>query len=148
VKEKKILFEISQIARKSTSFLSALQELTDVLEGGLGARVLLVSVPAASGPIAEHAERFLEETAETPFRSLYTVSLQAGGRELGKLLVFFASGCSDEVMTRRLASFAGEQLGMLLERICLTKARSPLLRIESSLDQIVDFAPSSQPVGS
>ncbi len=78
------------------------------------------------------AEGFLEETVALPYRSRYTVSLRAGGEELGKLDAFFALDWAldrpQEGMTERIAGFAGEQLGMLLERIRLTKERRNLLR--------------------
>ena len=44
------------------------------------------------------------------------------------MLALFALGCSHEGVTQRLANFAGEQLGMLLERIRLTRERKQISR--------------------
>jgi hypothetical protein len=121
VNEKQILFDIRQISIKSSSFPDAIQELSCSLERSLGGCVLLVRVPEQSAGegrlIAQHAERFFDETQGLPYRSLYSVSLRASGRELGKLVAFFASGCSHQGVAQRVANFAGEQLGSLLERI-------------------------------
>jgi hypothetical protein len=131
VNEKKLLLEISLIGRRSTSFSMAIQELSDSLEDGLGGRVLLVSAPDKSAnedrALAEHAEQIFDEIVGLPYRSIYSVSLRASGRELGKLVASFALGCPQETLTQRLANFAGEQLGMLLERIRLTRERRKLL---------------------
>jgi ANTAR domain len=126
VTEKQILFKISQIVGKSTNFSKAVTELNASLEDALGGRVLLLGMPDKS--VAEYAEQFFDRSVGLPYRSVYTVVLRAGGRELGKLAAFFALGCLQEGMTQRLANFAGEQLGMLVERIHLTKERRQLLR--------------------
>src|ERR1700685_1410915 len=132
VNEKKILLEVSQIARRSTSPSNAIQELSDLLERALGGKVLLVSVPDESSSddraIAHQAERFFDEAVDLPYRSLYTVSLRESGRELGILVALFALGSFHEGIAQRLANFIGEQLGMLLERIRLTRERRQLLR--------------------
>ena len=94
--------------------------------------MLLVSMPDKSfrenHSIVESAERFFDEAEGLPHRSLYTVSLRASGRELGKLVASFALDSFREDLTQRLANFAGEQLGMLLERIRLTRHRRQLVR--------------------
>lgn len=123
--EKQILSTITQIAGDATSFSNAVEELSALLERSVQGRVILVRMPdKRSGGeelIARHAERFFDETAGLPYRSLYTVSLRAHGRELGKLVAFFASGCSHDGMAQRLAQFAGEELGTLLDRIRLAE---------------------------
>jgi hypothetical protein len=125
--ERQVLFQISQVVSNSTNFSNAIECQSVAVERAVGCRVLFIGVP-------EHppAERFLDETAGLPYRSHYIVSLRAGGEELGKLEAFFAwdwaLDCPHEGMTERLANFAGEQLGMLLERIRLTKERRNLLK--------------------
>jgi hypothetical protein len=125
VNEPQILSSITQIAGNSASFSNAVEDLSALLERSVGGRVILVRMPekrsAGAHSIARHAERFFDETAGLPYRSLYTVSLRARGRELGKLVAFFASGCSHDGVAQRLARFAGEELGMLLERIRLAE---------------------------
>jgi hypothetical protein len=134
--EIQILFQISQVVSNSTNFLSAIQSLSAALERALGGRVLLIGVPEDPSrkvhSIARDAERFLDETAGLPYKSHHTVSLRAGGEELGKLEAFFALDWAldrlHQSMTERIANFAGQQLGMLLERIRLTKERRNLLK--------------------
>jgi hypothetical protein len=118
VNEKQIRSSITQIASKSASFPHAVEELSASLERAMGGRVILVRMPdwGEVPSIARQAERFFDETAGIPYRSLYTVPLRASGREFGKLAAFFASGCSHDGVAQRLAKFAGEQLGMLLDR--------------------------------
>jgi hypothetical protein len=127
VNEKQILFDIRKISIRSASFPEAVEELSALLERGLGGVVRLIAVldnNSGEGPsIASHAERFFDETEGLPYRSLYTVSLRANGRELGKLVAFFASGCSHQGVAQRLANFSGEQLGMLLEPIRVSEER-------------------------
>ena len=114
--EKKILLEVSQTARRSTSLPTAIQELSDLLERRLGGRVLLVSVPDESSSddhsVAHQAGRFFDETADLPYRSLYTFSLRVNGRELRLMVALFALVSFHEGMAQRLANFLGEQLGM------------------------------------
>lgn len=125
--EQQVISSITKIAGAAASFPDAVEELSASLGRGIGGRVILVRVPDRSSgeaqSIARHAERFFDETASLPYRSLYTVSLRASGRELGKLVAFFASGCSHEGVAHRLARFAGEQLGLLLDRIRLAEER-------------------------
>jgi hypothetical protein len=127
VNEKQILFDIRKISSKSASFPEAVKELSALLERGLGGVVRLIGVPdnnSDEGPsIASHAERFFDETEGLTYRSLYTVSLRANGRGLGKVVAFFASGCSHQGVAQRLANFSGEQLGLLLERIRVSEER-------------------------
>jgi hypothetical protein len=123
VNEKQILSTITQIARNATSFSNAVEEVSALLQRGVDGRVILVLMPdkrsGGGQSVARHAEHFFDETTGLPYRSLYTVALSAHGRELGKLVAFFASGCSHDGVAQRLAQFAGEELGVLLERIRL-----------------------------
>ena len=118
--EKQLLSDVRLIAGRSDSFPDAIKELSSSLERSLGGKVLLIRVEKDSSEghlIAYHAERFFDETAGLPCRSLYTVSLRARGRGLGKLVAFFASVSSHQGVAQRLVNFTGEQLGSLLERI-------------------------------
>jgi hypothetical protein len=125
--ERQIQNQIRQIASESLSFSGAIEGLMDSLEGGLGGRVLLVGVPDDDSyegqSLAYLASRFIEETARMPLRSRYTVPLRADGQELGTLTIFLALDYPDEGlypeegMIKRLATFAGEQLGDLLCRV-------------------------------
>ncbi len=122
--EKQILLDVRLIASKSDSLPDAIKELSSSLERSLGGKVLLIRVEKDSSEghlIAYHAERFFDETAGLPCRSLYTVSLRAHGRKLGKLVAFFASGCSHQGLAQSLVNFTGEQLGSLLERISVAE---------------------------
>lgn len=128
--EKQLLFEISHIANQSAGFAEALERISALMEQELDGKGLTVSYLEDSslqaGGIAATAKQFFEETAGLPCRSFYTVALRANGRELGRLAAFFACADSADGQRRRITSFAGEQLGMLLERLRLAKQRRQL----------------------
>ncbi len=128
--EKQLLFEISHIANQSAGFAEAVERIGALMEQELGGKGLTVSQLGDSsldlGGIAATAEQFFEETAGLPCRSLYTVALRANGRELGRLVAFFACADSSDRQRQRITGFAGEQLGMLLERLRLAKQRRQL----------------------
>jgi hypothetical protein len=128
VNEKELLFRISRIANQSASFGDAIEKIGDLMEQELEGKGLIVGeleddVP---GSIAASAEQFFEETAHLPSRALYTVALHANGEELGRLIAFFACAESNEGVRQRVANFAGEQLGIMLERLRLAKRRRQL----------------------
>jgi GAF domain-containing protein len=128
VNEKELLFRISHIANQSGSFEDAVEKIGDLMEQELGGKGLIVreledDVP---GGIAASAETFFEETAHLPSRALYTVALRANGQELGRLIAFFACAESSDGIRQRVANFAGEQLGIMLERLRLARRRREL----------------------
>ncbi len=137
--EKELLFRISRIAIQSASFGDAIEKISDLMERELGGKGLIVRdlEDGLTGGIAASAEQFFEETAHLPCRSLYTVALRANGQELGRLVAFFACAESSDGLRQRVANFAGEQLGIMLERLRLAKRRRQLRteisRIRASL---------------
>jgi hypothetical protein len=139
VNEKELLFQISRIANQSASFGDAIEKIGNLMEQELGGKGLLVRELESDlpGSIAGSAEQFFEETAHLPSRALYTVALRANGQELGRLIAFFACAESSDGLRQRVANFAGEQLGIMLERLCLAKRRRQLRteisRIKASL---------------
>lgn len=136
--EKELLFRISRIANQSASFGEAIERVGDLMEQELGGKGLIVrELEDLPGSIAASAEQFFEETAHLPSRALYTVALRANGQELGRLIAFFACAESSEGLRQRVANFAGEQLGIMLERLRLARRRRQLRteisRIKASL---------------
>jgi hypothetical protein len=128
VNEKELLVRISRIATESASFGDAVEKIGDLMEQELGGKGLIVKEleDRLPGGMASSAEQFFEETAHLPFRSLYTVALRANGQELGRLVAFFACAESSDSLRQRVAQFAGEQLGVMLERLRLAKRRRQL----------------------
>jgi GAF domain-containing protein len=129
MKEDEILFQISRIIAAATSFPGALERIRVLLEEKLDARALTVVLPERVSMPADtastHAEQVLE-AFDLAYRSLYAVPLRAGGRELGKLIACYASSEFYGAIPQRVSQYAGEQLGMLLERSLLSKDRARL----------------------
>lgn len=111
---------VSQVLRDATDHASAIAELSACLEQSLGGEALLVIVPRGRAgkkvSIARYAEQFFSETTALPYRSLYTVSLSLHGREWGRLVAFFAWGCSHEGAGQSLVKRIGEEFETLLGR--------------------------------
>jgi hypothetical protein len=123
VKEDLIIFRISQIVGASTSFATALEQIRGLLEDTLGARALTIVLPEEESAPRDVA---VLEALDLPYRSLYAVPLRAGGQELGKLIACFASAEFHGATPQRVSQYAGEQLGMLLERTRLHGDNSQL----------------------
>lgn len=129
MKEDEILFQISQIIGATTSFPGALEQIRILLEKTLGARALTIALPQQMPLPADVASTHVEQVLEAfdlPYRSLYSVPLRAGGRELGKLIACYASAEFHGSIPQRVSQYVGEQLGMLLERARLSKDRMRL----------------------
>jgi hypothetical protein len=138
VNERELLLRISRIANRSVSFGNAVEEIGVLMEQELGGKGLIVrELGDLPGGIAASFEQFFEETAHLPSRALYTVALRANGQELGRLIAFFACAETNDGLHHRVANFAGEQLGIMLERLRLAKRRRQLKaetsRIRASL---------------
>lgn len=137
--EKELLFRISRIVSQSASFGDAIERISNLMEQELGGKGLFVreledDLPGGiAGSIAASAEQFFEDTAHLPSRALYTVALRANGQELGRLIAFFASAESSDGLRQRVANFAGEQLGIMLDRLRLAKRRRRLRNEISSI---------------
>lgn len=132
--EKQLLLEISHITNRSVDFAEALEQVGRLIDRELGGRGLAVSQLEDSfrtANAAVRAEEFFDGTAHLPCRSLYAVTLRANGREIGRLVAFFACADSNDGLRQRVSGFAGEQLGVLLQRLRLAKQRRAL-RAEAS----------------
>jgi len=128
VKEEQVLFQISQIAGAATDFDRALESIRVLLERTFGAKALTVDLRQTSRQAdltTAHVEQVLE-AFDLPYRSLYSVPLRAGGNELGKLIVCYASQEFHGTAPQRVSQYTGEQLGMLLERTRLHDNRKRL----------------------
>jgi hypothetical protein len=128
VNEKELLLRISRITNQSASFGDAIEKVGDLMQRGLGGNGIIVRELEDGLPwgIASRAAQFFDETAHRPCRSLYSVALRANGQELGRLVAFFANGEAGDGLQQRVTNFAGEQLGLLLERLRLAKQRRQL----------------------
>src|SRR5580698_8273264 len=119
MKEAEILFRISQIVSTTRSFAGAVEQIHCLLRQALGAQAVTIALPGHAhlepDVVTPQVEEFLD-SLDVPYRSLYSVPLRAGGRELGKLIACYASVEFYADVPRRMSTYAGEQLGMLLER--------------------------------
>ena len=137
MQETEVLFQVSQIVSATDSFASAVEQIRSLLELALGAQALTLlgtsdlpdRASSKGDVVTPHVEEFLE-SLDLPYRSLYSVPLRAGGKELGKLIACYASPEFHADAPRRVSNYVGEQLGMLLERTRLGKDRS---RLEAEL---------------
>jgi GAF domain-containing protein len=147
MKEAEILFQVSQIVSATDSFTSAVKQIRSLLELALGAQALtLLGASDLPGRVSSkrafskvdavtpQVEEFLE-SLDLPYRSLYSVPLRAGGKELGKLIACYASPEFHADVPRRVSNYVGEQLGMLLQRTRLGQDRS---RLEAELAALRD----------
>lgn len=128
--EKQILLQISRITNRSKEFSTALEQVGCLIDRTLSGRGLAVGQIQGSWNVADtiamRTEQFFEGSHSWPCRSVYTVALRSSGRELGKLVVFFAAADADDDLRRRVSTFAGEQLGALLARLQLARQRRRL----------------------
>jgi hypothetical protein len=122
--EQSILLQISRIASSHRNFHRAVERIAAVLQREADGKAFIVELPRG-----EPAASLLTTSAEIQdflasidlrYRSLFYVPLRDGGEEIGKLIACFASDKFQGDLPRRLAEFAGEQLGMLLARTRLT----------------------------
>jgi hypothetical protein len=122
--EQSILLQISRIASSHTNFNRAVERIAAVLEREADGKAFIVELPGAepNGSLLTTSAEIQDFLAsiDSPYRSLFYVPLRDGGEEIGKLIACFASDEFQKDLPRRLAEFAGEQLGMLLARTRLT----------------------------
>jgi hypothetical protein len=128
--EKRLLCAISQLANASDRMATAIRQIRCLIGRTLGGQVLVILLPmdAPEGglAIATEIDRFLRQAPGLPYHSAHGVELRAGGRALGKLIAVFALTSAHGMELKRIATFCGEQLGMVLERICLAETREQL----------------------
>jgi hypothetical protein len=105
MQENEILIQVSQVVSATNSFSGALEKIRSLL-------AITIHWPGLASP-----------AVETPRDSFYAAPLRAGGRELGKLLV-------QTDLPHRISNYVGQQLGMLLERLHLSKDQA---RLEAEL---------------
>lgn len=118
--ESELLFQISNLVNRQSSFSQGVQQIGGLLEREGHAKALFVEgSPDAAA---------LLESFDQPYRSLYTVDLRGGGQTLGRATLCFASDRSLGSFPQRISKFVGEQLGMLLARTRLSERRAHLKR--------------------
>src|ERR1700734_4380312 len=112
MKEAEILFQVSQIVSSTDSFTSAVKQIRSLLEFALGAQALALlgasDLPGRASSkvdaVTPQVEEFLE-SLDLPYRSLYSVPLRAGGKELGKLIACYASAEFHADVPRRVSNY-------------------------------------------
>src|SRR4051812_14097728 len=118
--EEELLREINHIASTQGIFSRAVERIGALLEQEAYGKAFLVELPdvqpeesllSTSGEIQD----FLA-SIQMPYRSLYSVPLESGGRQFGKLIACFASPKFLGDLPRTVAAYAAEQLGLLLLR--------------------------------
>ena len=112
MQENEILIQVSQVVSATDSFSGAVEKIRSLLDITIDWPLLASPAPGLASP-----------EIETPPGSVYAAPLRAGGRELGKLLV-------QADLPHRVLNYVGEQLGMLLERLRLSKDQ---VRLEAEL---------------
>lgn len=122
--EADILIRVSEIASEAKVFAGAVEKTRSVLEETLGARAFAVELPGD-----------FFDTLDLPHRSLCSVPLRSGGRELGKVIACFPPPDFQGEALRRIMTYIGQQLGMLLERTRLVKDQAQL---QDELAQLED----------
>jgi hypothetical protein len=103
MKESEILIQVSQVVSTTDSLSAAVDQIRSLLD-------ITIDWPRLASP-------------ETPRDYFYAAPLRAGGRELGQLLI-------QADLPHRVSNYVGEQLGMLLERLCLSEDQA---RLEAEL---------------
>lgn len=132
MKEAEILLQVSQIVSSAGRFADALARIRLLLEQTLGAQTVSIELPGsepAEAPVTQYVDTFLEPSG-LPYRSLYTVSLRAEGRELGRLVACYASREFSGGAAQRVSQYVGEQLGTLLVR---TRLGEDSVRLQEEL---------------
>ncbi len=126
--EKEILQEISRIASQARSFAAGVERVRTLLEHGAGLRSLFVEAfDHTSNPEISVRQAELEPLfalAGLPYKFVYSVGLRSDGKDHGRLVLAFAYSDFPGDAPRRIATFAGEQLGILLERTRLLERRA------------------------
>ncbi|GEM_PF-5624573 len=129
--ETEILQSISRITSEVPAFSWGVEQVNSLLRSRAGATVLVVETGAeGAGPAlmqGEEVQAFL--AGSEPQKLLYAVPLVDRGREIGRLVAGFGNPVLPTSETRRIAEFAGEQLGGLLGRTHL-RAHGGALRTE------------------
>lgn len=118
--ERSILLALSGATSRSNSFAAAVSDVRALLETHLDLHALVIDVfPFENGgtiSVREGEFDSLFALTDVPYKAVYTVSLRAGGVNLGRLAAGFASLSELGDLPKRVAHFAGEQLGLVLER--------------------------------
>jgi hypothetical protein len=119
--EEVLLLEISRIAATQNIFNRAVERIGALLEREAFGKAFLVELPGSGESLLSTSHQIQDFLAsiQLPYRSLYSVPLGNGGEDLGKLIVCFASPRFLGDAPRRVASYAAEQLSLLLARIRL-----------------------------
>ena len=122
--EQELLFQISRIVSLPFTFDHAVERVQRVLER-IGGRTLIIELPGSPSNVPDDIQTFLA-SFETRYRSFFLVALLDGGDTVGRAVLCFASDHFLGDMPRRVSTFVGEQLGMLLGRERLAETRASL----------------------
>jgi len=118
--EEELLLEIDRITSTQNIFQRAVERIGALLEREAYGKAFLVELPGTkpSESILSTSNEIQDFLAsiQMPYRSLYSVPLESGGEERGKLIACFASPSFLGDLPRRVAGYAAEQLALLLTR--------------------------------
>lgn len=134
--EEALLHELSHIANTAPAFTWAVERTQSLLQYEAGLALLLVDLDSTSPLAQPEVQAFLSSPNQA--KLLYTVPLIDRGAEIGRIVAGFADPPLDSDAARRVAVFAGEQLGSLLGRARLRSKRSALrqelIQLRASLE--------------
>jgi hypothetical protein len=118
--EEELLAEISRIAGAQTVFRRAVERIGALLEREAYGKAFVAELEGSesTGAVFSNSSEIQDFLAsiQVRYRSLYSVPLQSGRREFGKLIACFASPHFLGDLPRRIAAHAAEQLTMVLDR--------------------------------
>ena len=137
--EKLILQEISTVTNLARSFTAGVERVRATLEREAGLRSLFTEIFESGSELEIRVRQDelqpLFELEGLPYKFVYSVGLRSNGRDLGRLVLAFAYASFPGDAPRRVATFAGEQLGILLARTRLAERRAAAQR---KLDDLRD----------
>ena len=116
--EEELLLEIDRITSKRNAFEQTVERIGELLEREAYGKAFLVEFPGSGSKesilsTSEEIQDFLG-SIQMPYRSLYSVPLESGGQERGKLVACFASPRFLGDLPRRVAAHAAQELSHLL----------------------------------
>lgn len=122
-----ILQEISRVASQSRSFAAGVERVRAILEQQAGLHSLFTEAFERGAEleisVRQNELEPLFAVEGLPYKFVYSVGLRNNGRDLGRLVLAFAYASFPGDAPRRVATFAGEQLGLLLARTRLAERR-------------------------
>jgi hypothetical protein len=116
--EEELLLEINRITRTQNIFQRAVERIGAFLEKEAYGKAFVVELPGTEPresvlATSDQIQDFLS-SIQLPYRSLFSVPIESGGEERGKLIACFAAPKFLGDLPRRVAAHAAQELSHLL----------------------------------